>query len=172
MEWEWSALVTSPLNSPNSTRCSASPLNNHDSRSGLRVRQSLLPGNRILRPETTRPKTPASRHGSRERLKRESRRPPIRGYLGVAGKSLVASECVVETRGLELRAWHAVTSNKSLTQLNRTGPANFPPSVQRALFLRKHRGIAPDQSLRWSIIAGRPPCGWRRCRSTRPRHLF
>ena len=86
----------------------------------------------------------------------KSRRPPIRGYLGVAGKSLVASECVVETRGLELRAWHAVTSNESLTQLNRTGPANFPPSVQRALFLRKHRGIAPDQSLRaFSRLADR-----------------
>ena len=79
----------------------ASPLNNHDSRSDLCVRRSPLPGNRIPRLETARPKTPASRHGSRERLKRESRRPPIRGYSTAAGKSPVARECVVGLEGLE-----------------------------------------------------------------------
>ena len=121
---------SSPLNGPNNTRCSASTLNNHDSRSGLCVRRSPLPGNRIPRPETARPKTPASRHGSRERLKRESRSPPIRGYSTAAGKSLVACECVVETRGLELRAWHAVTSNQLLPNsiLAIAGVRAWPPA--------------------------------------------
>ncbi len=40
-------------------------------------------------------------------------------------QAMVRNKADVVSRGLELRAWHAVTSNQSLTQLNRTGPPNL-----------------------------------------------
>src|ERR1700688_4670627 len=95
MEWEWSASVTSPLNGPASNRCSASSLNKRDSGTGLCLRPSPLPGNRIPGPETTRPKTPPDRHWSLQRLQRDPRSPPIRGYSPAAGKSPLTCDCVV-----------------------------------------------------------------------------
>jgi hypothetical protein len=40
--------------------------------------------------------------------KRQRRSPPIAGHLQVSGKSRGSKECVVDLRGLKLRARHAV----------------------------------------------------------------
>jgi hypothetical protein len=93
--------ASSPLNGPASIRCSASSLNKRHSRTGLCLRPSPLPGNRIPGPETTRPKTPPDRHWSLQRLQRDPRSPPIRGYSPAAVKSPQTGDCVVELRGLE-----------------------------------------------------------------------
>jgi hypothetical protein len=68
-------------------------------RSGCRSHNCFshsLPGTGIPRPETTRSDLPHACNGCLQRPECRPQEPPIGGYLGVAGKSLVACECVVE----------------------------------------------------------------------------
>ena len=73
-----------------------------------------MPGNGIPSPETTRPKTPARYHWSLQRLEPERQSPPIRGYLPAARKSPQTRDCVVVSRGFELRVRHPLISSPSL----------------------------------------------------------
>jgi hypothetical protein len=61
----------------------------------LCLRRSPLPGNRISRPETTRPKSPPRRNWSLQRPPRRRHSPPVRGLLEQSGKSASSRECVV-----------------------------------------------------------------------------
>ena len=56
---------------------------------------SLLPGNRISRPETKAPKRPLKSSCPFAETDRSQQMPPIRGYLPIVGKSLLVADCVV-----------------------------------------------------------------------------
>ena len=78
---------------------------------------NLRPAGRMVSsapPETTRPKTPARYHWSLQRLEPERQSPPIRGYLPAARKSPQTRDCVVVSRGFELRVRHPLISSPSL----------------------------------------------------------
>src|SRR3981189_530264 len=110
-EWGWRASATSPPNGLVSARCLGWPHRNLQSNRVSACATVFVPGNGIARPETTRPKPPGVRDWSLSRPERGRRSPPIRGYSAAARKSPLAPECLVDLRGLELRARHAVLSN-------------------------------------------------------------
>jgi len=84
-------------------------------RAGLCEPRSPFPGNGILRAEIKAPKQRLDSETPSTETKRARLSPPIGGFLNGDGKSLVARECVVGLRGLELRARQAVLSNRSLS---------------------------------------------------------
>ena len=91
-----------------------SPVARRRSDDGLRFRSSLHPRSicigetGFLGPETYRPKSPSGQKRSPRRPKRSRNSPPIAGSLAVSGKSAGSKDCVVDPRGLELRARHPV----------------------------------------------------------------
>ena len=64
-------------------------------RTSLCLKPSLLPGNRISRPETKAPKRPLKSSCPFAETDRSQQMPPIRAYLPIVGKSLLVADCVV-----------------------------------------------------------------------------
>ena len=62
----------------------------------------------------TSQKSPPGQKRCPRRPKSSRKCPPFAGFLAVSGKSRGSKECVVDLRGFELRARHAVLSNRSL----------------------------------------------------------
>jgi len=79
----------------------------------LCLSRSPFPGNGISGPEKNAQKRPADCSDAVSENKPSHTSPPIRGLSYTFRKSPVAYDCVVDPRGLELRARHAVLSNRS-----------------------------------------------------------
>src|SRR6516225_1494438 len=84
------------------------PLNKPDFRTSLQKNQSLFPGNGFLPAETSAPEWPLRQTSRLKETNHAHETRLIRVILRQLGKSQFAQDCVVELRGLELRANHAV----------------------------------------------------------------
>jgi hypothetical protein len=71
----------------------------------------VAPGTGFLRPETLWQKSRYCTNGPGPETERAHITAPIRGYLSKIRNAPQVCDCVVELRGLELRARHAVLSN-------------------------------------------------------------
>src|ERR1700738_2690909 len=109
-------LADLPENGPASINCSDFLLSNHTVEpASLRTKVSVA-GKRNFAGRDKGAETAPEDQGDHCRDMTAPLIPPIRRYLRRAGKSPLARKCVVGLRGLELRARHAVLSNRSLSR--------------------------------------------------------